>query len=70
MIGRLGLHVRPEEVVRVLDEEGIHVSLELVQQVRFELQKDSLAVGKRQPVLPRRPAVRRLPKGFPQRGRD
>src|SRR5262245_62891905 len=36
MIFRLGLHVRPEVVVRVLAEQGVQVSIYLVRQVRSE----------------------------------
>jgi hypothetical protein len=68
MFCRLGLHVRPEEVVRALAEQGFHVGVELVRRVRFEMQRGGVAVGEQRPVPSGRPAVRRLPKGFPQRG--
>lgn len=63
---RLGLHTTPKSVVAALAQQGIHVNVELVRQVHYELLKETTRprVGKvARPV----PAVCRRPQGFPGR---
>ena len=65
---RLGLHARPKEVINTLERDGVQVNEELVRLVRIELLKNIARGG--HAGLPRKapsPAVRRCPKGFPQR---
>jgi hypothetical protein len=67
---RLGLHTTSKGVVDALAQQGVLADEELVQQVRFELLKETTGarVGTVSRPVPS-PAVRRRPQGFPGRGR-
>jgi hypothetical protein len=65
---RLGLHTPPKGVVHALNEQGIQVDELLVQQVQFEMLKETTGarIGKAsRPVTS--PAMRRRPKAFPEK---
>ena len=65
---RLGLHTTPKAVAHALKEQGVLADEGLVRQVRFEMLKEA-ARGKVGKVARRVtfPAVRRRPRGFPER---
>ena len=65
---RLGLHTAPKAIAHALLEQGVLVDEGLVRQVRFEMVKEA-ARGKVGKVARRVtvPAVRRRPRGFPER---
>jgi hypothetical protein len=48
MLGRLGYHARPNDVVAALAENGIEVSKGLVQKVKMEIRKDTSGIRRQQ----------------------
>lgn len=65
---RLGLHTTLKGIVDALGEQGIQVDEALIRQVLFELLKETTRT--RNAEVPRpvpSQAVRRCPKGFPER---
>jgi len=65
---RLGLHTTPKGVVDALAQQGVQVDEELVRQVRFEMLKETTGAKGVKGIRPvPSAAVRRCPKGFPER---
>jgi len=68
MLGRLGYHARPSDVVAALAEYGIEVSEGLVQKVKMEIRKDTSGIRRQQArakqVVPGRQVrrVRKVPR--------
>ena len=52
MLGRLGFHAKPSDVVAALREYGIEVSAGLVQKVKMEILKDTSGVRRQKATLP------------------
>jgi len=48
MLGRLGYHARPSDVVAALAEYGIEVNEGLVQKVKMEIRKDTSGIRRQQ----------------------
>ncbi len=67
VLGRLGLHAKPSDVVAELAKYGIEVSAGLVQKVKIELMKDTSGVRRQKAKVamnephPKVRAVRKTP---------
>lgn len=73
MLGRLGFHAKPGEVVAALAEYGVEVSEGLVQKVKIDILKDTSEVRRQQtrmtPSNQRIRIVRKIPARRGDRGR-
>jgi len=70
VLGRLGFHARPSDVVAELAKYGIEVSAGMVQKVKIEAAKDTSGLRRRMASAgphPKPRVVRKIPAGRPVR---